>query len=136
MAEGTIEITRTSIYGRSSRVSLFLDGKKKALIGYNKTISLSLPSGRHSLYAKTSWIKSNELQFEITENQSRHLTVSNRTMPFWKYWLMLILSSICLVVGATFGPLGAGLGGGIGGLLYSRTIRRLHLQEETIENTA
>ncbi|HAM51845.1 MAG TPA: hypothetical protein DCP92_14600, partial [Nitrospiraceae bacterium] len=129
------KISRTIIYGRFRRFSIFLDGKKKALIGYNETISLSVPPGHHSFYAKLDWVKSNEIHFEISETQSLDFRLSGRSLPPWKYWLMLILFGLCIAVGATFGPLGAGIGGAAGGFFYSRT-NRPYLQEETVESGA
>jgi hypothetical protein len=129
MAKGNIIIKRNIAYGRFRRFAIFLDGKKKALIGYNKTISIAVSPGRHTIYARFDWVKSDELQLEITENLSLQLTLATRTVPSRKYWLTLILFAACVAVGATFGPLGGGIGAGIGGIFYMRTIGRPYLEE-------
>ena len=135
MADGIIKIKRTIEYGRLRKYAIYLDGKKKALIGYNKTISISVSPGSHSLYSRIDWVKSDQLSFEIKENETLHFTLSKHKMQPRKYWLSFILFGVCIAIGATLGVLGAGIGGGIGGAILSQAIGKPLLQTEENENT-
>ena len=135
MADGIIEIRRTIGYARLRKYAIYLDGKKKAAIGYNKTIFFSVSPGHHSIYAKIDWVKSDEVKFEIQVNQALQFALASRKLPSRKYWLALIQFAVCLAVGATFGVLGAGIGGGIGGAILSQTIGKPYLQPDENNET-
>jgi len=112
------------------KCSIVIDGKKVARIGNDQTILVPVIPGSYSIHARIDCLNSNKIQFEISSGQILKFLIDNRRISSWKHWATLILLCLCLAVGATFGTLGAVIGGGIGGAIYSFTIGKIYIQEQ------
>ncbi|OGS59159.1 MAG: hypothetical protein A3J79_04370 [Elusimicrobia bacterium RIFOXYB2_FULL_62_6] len=63
-----IKIKRDSGYADLFRgYKVIIDGKVAARIQNGQTISLEAPKGKHMLYLKLDWCRSNVLEFEVGE---------------------------------------------------------------------
>jgi len=127
----TLEITRSDLHmNKLRKCSIIIDGKKIARIGNSQTILVPIYPGSHSIHARIDCFNTNKIQFEILAGQTLKFLINNRRIPLWKHWAIIILFCLCLAIGATFGALGAAIGVGIGGVIYSLTVGKMYIQEQ------
>lgn len=79
-----VKIQRTNDYMNLFRdYRLYIDGQKIGSIGNAEIKDFEIPAGRHFLIAKIDWCSSQELSFEIDEDDSKTLLVSGFIIAKW-----------------------------------------------------
>lgn len=80
----TIRLRRTNDYINLLRdYRLYIDGQKIGTIGNSETKEFEISSGQHSVIAKIDWCSSQEISFEINENDSKTILVSSLKIGRW-----------------------------------------------------
>lgn len=117
-----ITIYRPSSYLNGGRTyKVFLDNRHIASIGNGETICLNPDTGKHLIYIKIDYIKSNVLEINIDRDRPISLIVTIRKITSPRSLLTFALIGICAKVGAAIaGPVGSTIGAGIGVLTFGR----------------
>jgi len=54
---------------------IFIDGLERNIVPNNASVELDLESGTHFIQLKIDWCTSNEIEFEIAENETKYFQV-------------------------------------------------------------
>ena len=79
-----IVITRPKEWvNRMRKYQLVLDGNKTGKIKNDEIVELDVTAGRHTIEAKVDWAGSSIYELEITEGETKYLTVSTFKHANW-----------------------------------------------------
>jgi len=116
-----IEISRPSMYVNKFRsYSVYLDGIQVGQIRDGESIALIVSPGKHNLWVKIDWLKSNYVEVEIWPNQSVELLVVGNQSEDLKKWGLFALFSLMISIGAGLGGIPGAIGCGIAGLILGQ----------------
>jgi hypothetical protein len=136
MEKGTIEITRANLrFNKFRGYSVIVDDNKVASIKNNKTISLSVDPGRHSLHARIDLFKSNKIQFEIAPDQTLKFLIGDRKISSWQYVAFFIFMWFCVLLGFIVGIVGIIIVVPVAGVIYGLTLGKPNIQQMPNSNT-
>jgi hypothetical protein len=137
MEKGTIEITRANLrFNKFRRYSVIVDNKKVASIKNNKTISLSVDPGRHSLHTRIDLFKSNKIQFEIAPGQTLKFLIGDRKIPSWQYAAFYIFIGFYVLVVNLVGTIGIIIiGVPVAAMIYGLTLGKPNIRQIPHSNT-
>ena len=95
----TIKIRRTNDYINVMRdYRLFIDNQKIGTISNGQTKDFEIPAGRHSLIAKIDWCRSQELFFEINNNETKIILVGALKHSKWSMPLIGIILTLSILL--------------------------------------
>jgi hypothetical protein len=95
----TIKIRRTNDYINVMRdYRLFIDNQKIGTISNGQTKDFDIPAGRHSLIAKIDWCSSQELFFEINNNETKIILVGALKHSKWSMPLIGIILTLSILL--------------------------------------
>jgi hypothetical protein len=95
----TIKIRRTNDYINVMRdYRLFIDNQKIGTISNGQTKDFEIPAGRHSLIAKIDWCSSQELFFEINNNETKIILVGALKHSKWSMPLIGIILTLSILL--------------------------------------
>jgi len=136
MGEGTIEITRSNLrFNKFRGYSVIVDDSKAASIRNNKTISLSVDPGRHSLHATIDLFKSNKIHFEIAPDQTLKFLIGDHKISSWQYVVFFIFMWFCILLGFIVGIVGIIIVAPVAGMIYGLTLGSPNIQQMPNSNT-
>lgn len=123
---GNLEVYRESFqFAKLRRYSVCVDGMKVGSVKDGSTLTLSLPEGVHEVWCKIDWTKSNKKEILIESGKTAKVTVGYEKKYNWKYFALMGLYLVLLLLGATLGmPILIGFGAA--GLVITR-VGNLHL---------
>jgi hypothetical protein len=88
----SLHITRHGVwFDRYRDYRVMLDGIEVARIGRNDDVRVRVVPGRHTIFAKISWCRSEELSFEIADHEEKRFQVASKIswvrmlVPFWEF---------------------------------------------------
>jgi len=95
----TIKIRRTNDYINVMRdYRLFIDNQKIGTISNGQTKDFENQAGRHSLIAKIDWCRSQELFFEINNNETKIILVGALKHSKWSMPLIGIILTLSILL--------------------------------------
>ena len=95
----TIKIRRTNDYINVMRdYRLFIDNQKIGTISNGQTKDFEIQAGRHSLIAKIDWCSSQELFFEINNNETKIILVGALKHSKWSMPLIGIILTLSILL--------------------------------------
>ena len=95
----TIKIRRTNDYINVMRdYRLFIDNQKIGTISNGQTKDFEIQAGRHSLIAKIDWCRSQELFFEINNNETKIILVGALKHSKWSMPLIGIILTLSILL--------------------------------------
>lgn len=99
----TIRIRRTNDYMNLLRdYRLYIDGQKIGTIGNSQSKDFEIPAGQHSVIARIDWCSSQEISFEINENDSKTILVSSLKIGRWLLPLTTGIVALSLLLTGVF----------------------------------
>ncbi len=77
-------------FDQNGNYTIYLDGKKLDKISDNEIMEFDIPSGKHQIYAKIQFLKSNPVDFEIKNEQDKIFLEIENNVSVLKYFLWLL----------------------------------------------
>jgi hypothetical protein len=91
----TIKVKRaTNFFNRTRNYQIYIDGQLANTSYINGIESIEADAGSHTLIAKSLWVRSQELSFEIKENETKTFEVS--IFKLMKFFYLIIVFLILL----------------------------------------
>ena len=89
-----IKIERNSEWNNKTReIGIYIDGEKVGTINDGETQDYAVENGKHEVYAKIDWCRSQKIELNVAENETTILKLTG-----FKYgtWFLLIILGIML----------------------------------------
>ena len=82
----------TGWIGQLRRIEIFIDGEKMGTVNDGETKDYEIEKGKHEVYAKLGWERSQKIELNIVESE---ITVLKLTL--YKYGTLILLINIALL---------------------------------------
>lgn len=94
-----IIIERKSEWNNKAReIGIYIDGEKVGTIGDGEIQEYEVESGKHDVYTKIDWSRSQKIEFNMAENDIKTLKLTGFKYGAWILPIMLGFSVICYLL--------------------------------------
>jgi hypothetical protein len=98
----TITLQRSSDYNNRLRdYKIFIDGEHAGNISNGDTKSFTVPAGKHDICAKIDWCSSQEINFNVSDNETVYFTVGGYRGARMITWIILSMLALHYILQKT-----------------------------------
>lgn len=98
-----IRISRSSEWNNKAReIGIYIDGEKVGTINDGETQEYEIENGKHEIIGKIDWCRSQKIELNITENETKTLKLTGFRFGSWILPIILGLLATYFLISSIF----------------------------------
>ena len=129
-----VTLNRSTKMSRLRSLKILINGVVVKKIGHGKSVDIPVEPGQHSLSVKIDWVKSNDLQIDVKNDETIKVSIKDREGGIKKYIFLIGAMGVFVGLGQVMGggiggAIGAGIAAAIFGTVYGKPVLSLENRE-------